>query len=203
MAEALLGKSVRCTGCQQRFVANPDPLKPEESQSGQAPQVPLPPLSAPVRRRHTPLEAEDPRDNQGLPFCPGCGRRVGWDVLRCPYCDEELEPELSYGRPPRSPVLRRDWVPHRGRVVLTLGNISMALGGLALCTAGLAALASIPLGITAWTFAQQDLSQMREGVMDPQGRSDTEAGRTGGILGVVLGVIFAFFYVVVYLGLGH
>jgi hypothetical protein len=81
-----------------------------------------------------------------------------------------------------------------------MGNISMALGGLALCTGGLAALGSIPLGITAWVFAQQDLNQMREGVMDPMGRSDTETGRTGGILGVVLGLIFGVFYVVVYLG---
>jgi hypothetical protein len=134
-----------------------------------------------------------------LPFCPGCGRRVGWDALRCPHCGEELEPEDPRRRLARPPLLRRDWLPHRGRAILMMGNASMALGGLALCTAGLAALASIPLGLTAWILAQQDLNQMREGVMDPQGRADTESGRTGGILGTVLGLIFAGFYAVVYL----
>jgi hypothetical protein len=120
-------------------------------------------------------------------------------VYRCPYCDEELEPELSPQRQRPGPMLRRDWLPHRGRTILLMGNVSMALGGLALCTGGLAALGSIPLGITAWEFAQQDLDQMRQGFMDPQGRSDTESGRTGGILGLILGLIFGVFYAVVFL----
>jgi hypothetical protein len=96
--------------------------------------------------------------------------------------------------------VRRDWVSHRGRTIVVLGNVSTALGGLALCTGGVAALGSIPLGVAAWVMAQQDLRLIREGVMDPQGRSDTQAGRTGGIIGIVLGLIFGAFYIVIYLG---
>jgi hypothetical protein len=189
-SEALLGKAVRCTACQQRFVADPDPPAPARLDS---------PAAVPPARRPGPPPPDDLRDEAGLPFCPGCGRRVGWDVLCCPYCREELEPEAPFGRRP-PPLVRRDWLPHRGRTIVVLGNISMALGGLALCTGGVAALGSVPLGVTAWIMAQQDLHQIREGVMDPQGRSDTQAGRVGGILGVALGLIFGIFYIVIYLG---
>jgi hypothetical protein len=182
-SEALLGKAVRCTACQEYFVANADPP------------------AAPAPRRHPgPPPGEDLRDDVRLPFCPGCGRRVRWEVLCCPHCNEELEPEVPFGRgrPPLS--LRRDWLPHRGRTIVVLGNVSMALGGLALCTGGVAALGSIPLGIAAWVMAGQDLRQIRAGLMDPQGSSDARAGRTGGILGVVLGLIFGILYIVIYLG---
>ena len=38
-----------------------------------------------------------------------------------------------------------------------------------------------------------------EGGMDPAGRSQTESGRTGGIVGVVLSLLFAAFFALMYL----
>jgi hypothetical protein len=85
-------------------------------------------------------------------------------------------------------------VPHRGKLIGTLGNVSLALGGLSLCTLGLGSLVSVPLGIAVWVMAHNDLEEMRAGRMDPQGRRATETGRTGGILGIVLGLLFGAFF---------
>ncbi|HZV04015.1 MAG TPA: hypothetical protein VE999_02900 [Gemmataceae bacterium] len=75
----------------------------------------------------------------------------------------------------------------------------MIIGGLSLCSFGFGALLSVPLGILAWLMANHDLERMREGHMDPRGKSQAEAGRTSGIAGVILGLIFAAFYALVYL----
>lgn len=185
-AEGLLGRQVRCVACGHRFAASAD-----------APRLP------PVRPdRRPPGPSGEPGDLEPLPFCPGCGRQIPWEVLRCPFCDEELEPETAFGRPrPRSswPPRRLDCLPHRGKLIVTLGNVSMALGGLSLCSLGTLALVSVPLGILAWVLANHDLGEMRGGRMDPQGKTATLNGRTGGVLGVVLGLLFGTFFAVVYL----
>jgi hypothetical protein len=80
-----------------------------------------------------------------------------------------------------------------------MGNISLAVGALTLCTFGIGALISVPMGVTIWILAKQDLDEMRAGRMDPDGRQATENARTGGILGVVLGLMFGTFFAVVYL----
>jgi hypothetical protein len=53
----------------------------------------------------------------------------------------------------------------------------------------------VPLGITAWVMAANDLEGMRTGVIDPAGRAQTEDGRNHAIIGVVLGTLFALGYV--------
>ncbi len=62
--------------------------------------------------------------------------------------------------------------PHRATLILVLGILSIAVCG--------------PLGIAAWIMANGDLKQMDAGVMDPSGRSNTNAGRICGIIGTVL-----------------
>ena len=184
MADALLGRQVRCFSCGHRFVAQPDPAPPP-------PAVRVPP--------RPPVE-EEPGEAPGLPFCPGCGKRIAWEVLRCPYCREELEPEHKPRRPRRGggAHVRRDSEPHRGKLIATLGNASMFLGGLSLCLFGVGAVVSIPLGIAAWVLANNDLERMREGAMDVAGRAQTEAGRTGAIIGIVLSLLFAGFFALTY-----
>jgi hypothetical protein len=126
---------------------------------------------------------------------------VAWEVARCPTCGEEFEPEVpGLHHPFRSAwQIRRDSEPHRGALIANLGNASLAVGGLSLCFMGVGAVLSVPLGIVAVVLARRDLARMRSGLMDPGGRRQTEIGLNGGIAGIVLGLIFAAFYVAVYL----
>jgi hypothetical protein len=183
MADLTLGKTVRCLACHALFLARPDP----------APR-PLPAAPATAVR----IEDEGP-SGSSLPFCPGCGKRVSWDVLRCPFCLEELEPEL----PPQvsqPPPARRDWLRHRGPLLLTWGNVSLAFGAAALCTIGVAAVIGVPLGIAVWAVAQRDLQEMQAGRMDPDGQRSTENARTSGMIGTLLGLLFGGIYALFYLG---
>jgi hypothetical protein len=178
MSDAVVGKQVACFACRHRFVARTD--------------VPAPPAPAPVPQRPFDRARQDE-----LPLCPGCGRRVSWNAPRCPSCDEELEPEAG----PRLRPLpqRRDWEPHRGKMLLVMGNVSLALGGLTLCTAGIASPLSVVLGAVTWWLAQRDLEEMRAGRMDPGGQSSTEAGRAGGLVGAILGLLLGLFFAALYL----
>jgi hypothetical protein len=90
------------------------------------------------------------------------------------------------------PVLvRRDCEPHRGSFLAAMGNFTLAAGGLTLCVAGLPVLVALPLGITTWIMASNDLAKMGKGEMEVQGRPQTESARTSAITGLVLSLFFA------------
>lgn len=183
-ADALLGRRVRCFACQHTFLATIEQRKPASP--------------APTPRFDEVGDAErDANRGERGPFCPGCGRRIGWNDLRCPHCGEELEPEEDAGR--MAEPMRRDCIPHRGSLILSLGNVSIVLGGLSLCTFGLVAALSVPIGILTLLMANHDLQRMREGSMDPRGKARTQSGRIGAIIGIILGLIFSAFYCVVWL----
>jgi hypothetical protein len=193
VADALLGRRVRCFGCSRHFVATTDQPSPPYSRREASPS--RRPDGGPRAAEEDELANEERR-----PFCPGCGRRITWGDACCPHCGEELEPEDYAQRWRRSAdLLRRDYEPHRGHLIVSLGNISMIVGGLSLCMFGFGALISIPLGALAWVMANRDLERMRDGRMDPRGQSQTETGRTGGIAGIVLGLIFAAFFALIWL----
>jgi len=62
--------------------------------------------------------------------------------------------------------------PHRGVLILVLGIL-----GLVACAV---------LGPIAWIMGNTDLKKMDAGVMDPEGRSNTQIGKILGIVGTVL-----------------
>jgi hypothetical protein len=195
VADAVLGQRIRCFGCRHTFLATAAPMVP-------------PPPSSPTRGEGARKPFSLVRENGGAdetgeqgPFCPGCGRRITWSDSSCPYCGEELESEddVRHGRRLAVTRVRRDYEPHRGALILSLGNISMIVGGLSLCMFGTGALISVPLGILAWVMANRDLERMRDGRMDPLGKAQTQTGRTGGIAGIFLSLVFASFYALVYL----
>jgi hypothetical protein len=69
---------------------------------------------------------------------------------------------------------RRDYLPHRGTAVLTLGILSL--------------LVCWPvLGPIAWIMGNSDLKEIRAGRMDPEGESYTNAGRICGIVATCVG----------------
>lgn len=65
--------------------------------------------------------------------------------------------------------------PHRGGAVLALGIL-----GIVVC---------LICGIIAWVMGNNDLRDMKAGIMDPSGRGLTQAGRICGIVSVILPVI--------------
>jgi hypothetical protein len=158
-----------------------------------------PRIDAPYHLR--PLFDEDEYD---LPFCPGCGRRVRWEVVACPRCHEEFDDDRDLRPTKRRPIgvprgdgeddeprAMRGGRAHRAALIGGLGNVSMVLGLVSMCVPIVPALISVILGIVAWVMASSDLIQMREGAMDVRGRRATEAGRNNAIIGIVCGGVFA------------
>jgi len=77
--------------------------------------------------------------------------------------------------------------PHRGGAILALGII-----GIFPC---------FICGIIAWVLGNDDLRQMRAGIMDRSGDGMTQAGRICGIIGTIFGVL-GFLWVLVAVGVG-
>jgi hypothetical protein len=71
---------------------------------------------------------------------------------------------------------RRDYAPHRGGAVLTLGILGLVLCG-------------VFTAIPAWIMGSKDLTLIREGRMDPAGEGMTRAGYILGIIGTILGIL--------------
>ncbi|MAI67055.1 MAG: hypothetical protein CMJ26_04170 [Phycisphaerae bacterium] len=65
--------------------------------------------------------------------------------------------------------------PHRGTMILVFGIL-----GLITC---------FPLGIAAWVMGNGDLKKMDAGVMDPDGRGSTQAGKIIGMISVLLAIL--------------
>jgi hypothetical protein len=216
MADAMLGRPVRCISCGHRFTAS-SPSEPETRRVEPLPAVeapderpaqprpappPLPPgFDEPApggwhgqrAARGTPGQPDDDRRQRGpeLPCCPACGRRVPWEAMRCLHCGVELETDPGYARLRRRMPVRRDCEPHRGPLLAGMGNVTLSAGALTLCVAGLPLLVAVPLGITTWVMASNDLAKMRTGEMEPEGRPQTESARTCAITGLILSVFFA------------
>jgi hypothetical protein len=186
MTEGMIGKSVRCIACNERFAADPE-VKPPPPPPRRPPRPPdLPPDALP-------RQDEEELAPDGRPFCPGCGRRVNWEWTVCYNCGEPFDLAEDGRRRVRSQrnMPRRDCVPHRGPTVVTMGNITLAFGALSLCIFGLGVLVTVPLGVTTIVMATGDLGQMETGTMDRDGRTKTENGRTAAITGLVLGIVFS------------
>src|SRR5262249_6035992 len=138
--------------------------------------------------------------------CRTCGRRVRWDARFCPHCGDELDRVAPEDRPwehPGAPP-RRDCEPHRGPLIHTLGVASLCLGIPSLCGAmclpfAVSGLLGAVLGITAWVLAYRDLLQMDDGVMEVEGRFQTQAGKNYGVAGTVLGGLGIFFSAIVHI----
>src|SRR5438105_2551775 len=76
VADELLGRKVRCPGCQTIFEASAPPPEP--------PPPPQPPPAEPAPRRNEPPAGDDLRP------CPGCRRMIHRDSTRCYNCGERL-----------------------------------------------------------------------------------------------------------------
>ena len=99
--------------------------------------------------------------------------------------DTAQEPEGGERPWERPGAVRRDWEPHRGRLILTLGGLAEFCAAFA-CVLGVTAPLAVGFGVSAWLMARRDLARMREGLIDPEGRQSTELGGTLGLAGAGL-----------------
>jgi predicted Zn finger-like uncharacterized protein len=122
--------------------------------------------------------------------CPACGMTFTAGESAVRHVPEAPIPFRDPLSPPRqddrdrdddTPYrrrIRRDFMPHRGGVVLTFGILSLVCGCL-----------SIIFGPTAWVMGNNDLHEIRAGRMDPQGEGLTQAGRICGMVGTGLALL--------------
>jgi DNA-directed RNA polymerase subunit RPC12/RpoP len=183
LPDDLLGREVRCPGCNFTFTAAPasetgvPPLRPELVREEAPPSKP----PAPAR-----LAAGRIGDEP----CPMCGRPVPDDAIRCAYCGAYMD-QGSTEEPPGD--IRRGYEPDRSALIMALGLISLACSPLAgtCCflffgVGFIFSIAGLGTGIPAWVMGQKDLARMREYIMDPAGRPMTQAGMICGIIGTIL-----------------
>jgi hypothetical protein len=149
-------------------------------------------ISCPSCRR----KLQAPESLQGYDVqCPTCGatftanfgpsrsehpgpddeRRDNWSGTRGDDYDLHDEPRGDWGG------TRRDWKPHRGSAILTVGVL--ALVGLILC------LPALILGPAAWAMGNNDMALIRAGRMDPAGEHGTSAGQICGMIATLLGYV--------------
>jgi len=78
--------------------------------------------------------------------------------------------------------------PHRGTMILVFGIL-----GLVVC---------MPLGIVAWVMGSGDLKKMDAGLMDPEGRGTTQAGKIIGMVATILAIVgIALWFLLVFLAI--
>jgi hypothetical protein len=154
LPDAVLGQAVECPRCKNRWTAEADVPEPTE------------PREPSWQRRPEPgdLPDEDRDDHD----------RSGEERDEDEDEDEELTEVLL--NPPR-----RDWLPHRGGLVLTVGVISLCLS--AVPPVGFL------VGLCAVVMASSDLAAMRRNEMEPDGHSLTLGGLIAGIVGVCLSLV--------------
>lgn len=89
-------------------------------------------------------------------------------------------------RPWEAPAgIRRDWEPHRGTLVMTLGIVSVCVAG-----CGMLAVIGLPMAIAAWVMGRRDLKKMEANIMDPRGEGFTRAGWILGIVGTIIDTLY-------------
>lgn len=98
--------------------------------------------------------------------------------------DDDDRPRRRRGR--RS---NADYEPHRGGMILTF-----AILGWAICAI---------FGIVAWVMGSADIKKMDAGIMDPEGRGLTQAGRIIGMIQtILLAIVFLLYCVLAAVGAG-
>ena len=143
----LLGQSVKCPKCGKVFTAREE-----------APPAALAPR---------PQREDDERRPAGRP-----------DSRDDLHDDYEDDYDDDYDRPQRRRRWRRrDYVPHRGTIILVLGILSLVTGF------------GFILGPIAWVMGNADMREIRAGRMDPEGEGTVNGGRICGIIGTILGVL--------------
>lgn len=189
----------RCPVCRETFLCEAAPLwAPQAIRSSgepiEASRSATEPALEPALEPSEWFQYDCGLNGEGTEHCPICEAAVPPDRDECPKCRVEFLPRRdTEERPWEGPDgQRRDRLPHRGGLLLTLATVSALVPLLALCTCFLVVLfgfIGIGLGVGTVYAARSDLRRMREGIMETTGRRATIAAMVLGIIGVVLNAL--------------
>lgn len=97
--------------------------------------------------------------------------------------DDDDEDDYEYRRPSRRRRRKRyDYEPHRGTLIMVLGILSFFV-------------VPLVMGPIAWILGHMDMAAIRAGRMDPEGESQTNAGRICGMIATILWATILLLYV--------
>jgi hypothetical protein len=91
-------------------------------------------------------------------------------------------------------IVRPAGDPHRGGLILFLGEAVFFFSLLGVPLLGLPWIFTLPWSLTVYLMARRDLRRMSAGLMDPQGRKPTEEGRGYSLFALALSLVFALFW---------
>ncbi len=176
----MLGKEVRCPGCQHIFTADADGVR-----AGVPPLTvppPLPPDDLPEWEK--PRPGGEPDDDFAEPLEDADTDADGAEKPR----KRKQSRKGSSGGGYYEELTRKQrkmQAPHRGVTVLLLGIFSV------LCSPGfLLSIGACACGYYAYQFGSHDLGEMQTGRMDRSGEALTRVGWVMGIAGVCISVPF-------------
>jgi len=192
----MLGKTVRCPGCQAIFAATVEGVRP-----GAPPPVPgrssgsagaSGTAEAPGEVPEVDVEVSDgvPEWEKPPLGAPGAEDPEGFvrPIAEIPVEDEDEEKRKKKKKKGKTKgyydelmrYQRKKMKPHRGILILILGILGFTCIGLC--------------GLFAWVMGTEDLNEIYSGRMDPSGETLTKVGRILGIVSVclnALGIVLA------------
>jgi predicted Zn finger-like uncharacterized protein len=115
--------------------------------------------------------------NEGAPPPPPEERPASRRPLAPPDDEDDGDDDAPRSSRRRKRSRGRYLEPHRGPLILVLGILSLVTGG------------ALILGPIAWILGNNDLAEIRNGRMDPEGESATSAGRICGMIATILGAV--------------
>lgn len=180
IAKTVLGKLPGADDAAAELVVTPESTAPAPLPLATAIRATPPPLpqAEPLGSLQDQTELR-PRKKRGEKYCCECGEVINAKAEICPKCG--VRQRAGFG-PRENP----DWEPHRGTVILVLGIVGLF---------------TVPfiLGPIVWIWANADLRKMDDGLMDPEGKGNTQGGKVCGMIATILSLVALGFIVLYFL----
>lgn len=161
----LIGKKVQCPECKHTFTAQ---VEVEEVSVSSKPSAPPPATNKPpawdTKKGRDDDEEEDSYNVRK--------RRRNRDDD-----DEDDDDDRPSRRRRRRSGYDRNYLPHRGGLILAFGIIALVSG------------LGIIFGPIAWFMGNADMHEIQSGNMDPEGEGMTQTGRILGMIATILSLV--------------